>query len=137
MLEHSLAASLFGLLPTLLNLWWLVEADAWQVASGVLAAMFLVELLLQIARIKDYSLKGAPPRRFNTFIVGWIIPTVGFLILQVLNVVTWSRPLPYLLGVLWLLVAAAIQFLHFTALLGLKPDGSTTEAGTAAHRDVG
>ena len=61
MVEHSLAAVLFGLLPSATSLLIHNECIMWRSVSAVLALVLLLEFSVQIYRIKDYSERGAAP----------------------------------------------------------------------------
>ena len=113
MLEHFLAAILFGMVPSGLHLLQPDEGTLWATASLFLGIFLLTEVLLQVNRIRANSQKGAPPRLPKLFVFLWLSPTVGAIALQFANVVTWAASVSYVVGLIWLLVAGCIQFLLF------------------------
>ena len=118
MIEHSLAAVLFGLLPSLTYLYKPDEGWDWLVSSVILAAFFLYALLIQIVRIQHSSSIGHPPRRFRLLLLEFFVVTVGVMYLQIHNALVWHGAIAYAIGCLWLLVAACRQFSIF--LLDMK-----------------
>ena len=122
MVEHSLAAVLFGLLPSATSLLIHNEHILWRSVSAALALMFLFELLIQINRVKICSERGAAPRRFKTLLFVWFPMSFVVAVIQIFNFTIWATAFAYAIGILWLLLAAGIQFLHFTSYFGMAVD---------------
>lgn len=113
LVERSLMASLFALLPTLLSGPGLSERIVWLVASGSLAAYGALRLVHTIQRRRDTVLQMGVGRA--SFFLLFLI-AVAVIIVQVLNAtglvlsqgVWW-----YALGVTWLLVTAGYTFVIY------------------------
>lgn len=107
MVIHSLAAALFCFLPALLGLFVSGDSDAsgvWRVGSAVLGLEVLVHAGLIV------SLPSTPRGSAGAVLVGG----GGVVLLQFANVAQIGFAgefLPYLVGVLWHVVHAAILFL--------------------------
>ena len=121
MVEHSLAAVLFSLLPSVTSLLIHNEHILWRSVSTVLALVLLLKFFVQRHRIKVYSKRGTAPRRLKTLHFGLFLSLVVVGI-QILNLITWATAFAYAIGILWLLLAAGIQFLHFTSYFGMAVD---------------
>ena len=113
MIEHSLAAVLAGLLPSVLSLAFADEATVWRLCSALLAAFLAFEVLINIFRVKHATAAGTPPRSFALLVFTFFVPALVVLYFQVQNIYQWHGPLAVACGALWLLAAGGIQFMHF------------------------
>ena len=113
MLEHSLAAVILGLLPSVIYFYAGNEETVWQFGSALLAVFLGYEGLAEIARIRHASAAGTPPRKFLLLLFAFFPPALAVLYAQVQNITTWRSPVAYAGGLLWLIIASCIQFIIF------------------------
>jgi hypothetical protein len=113
MIEHSLAAVLVGLLPSVAGFAFDDQPAVWVLCSVALALFLAFEAVVNIFRVKQSTAAGTPPRAFILLVSTFFVPTVIVLFLQVENALRWQKPFVVACGALWLLVAGGIQFMQF------------------------
>jgi hypothetical protein len=117
MIELSLCAVLFAILPFCLVALGLGQAGTWAVACISLATAYSVLLYLNFVRSRDISAQGIghrqPLQASTGLVCGALIAIL--LVLSALDVVIPRGPSIFLLALLFLLVAVANQFLNFVA----------------------
>jgi hypothetical protein len=104
MLIHAMAAAFFCFLPSLISVFSTDEKVIWSVASGILGVQIAMHSLL-IWRLPsaDFLLRS------------YLIFALGAAALQALNVaeIHYAREFrPYLVGILWHLITAAVLFMN-------------------------
>jgi hypothetical protein len=109
-LEHSLAGVVLGLVHSVLSLAVAAERTVWLWLSVFLAIVFVYEILINIARVRNSSAALAGPREFALLLGTFFVPTLAVLYVQVQNATTWLSPVPVMAGALWLVMAGCIQF---------------------------
>ena len=110
MLDHSVVGVVVGLLPSVLSLCFADEQTVWVSLSALLAFFFAYEILINIARVRQSSTAGAPPRQFGLLLAVFFVPTVGLLYFQIHNILVSRTVVAASAGALWLVVAGCIQF---------------------------
>lgn len=113
LVERSLMASLFALLPTLLSGLGLAERILWLIASGSLAGYGAFRLVHTLRHHKETMAQMGVGRatRFVLFVVA-----IAVIIIQVLNAtgfVLSQGQWWYALGVTWLMVTAGYTFVIY------------------------
>ena len=113
LVERSLMASLFALLPTLLFGLGITERVVWLIASGALATYGALWLFHTIYRRRDTVVQMGVGRA-NLVLLGLI--AVAVIIVQVLNAIGLALSQGvwwYALGVAWLLATAGYTFVIY------------------------
>lgn len=116
MLTHAMAAALFCILPPLISVFSTDETVIWSIASGILGVQIVIHSVV------IWWLPSA-----DLFVRSYLLMALGAVILQFLNVaeIHYAREFrPYLFGVLWHLVTAAILFM---SLVWVRSDDTQSE----------
>ena len=112
-LEHTFAAVLLSLLP--FPLFYLAETRMWSGCSFLMSAFFIVEAVHQWRKKIKLDKKGFPPRRPKLLYLTFVVPSLILFLLELINGFRWMLPSVYMFGLLWLLIAAGVQFLLFVS----------------------
>lgn len=108
-IEHSLAALFLSLGPIVLIGYFGDQKSAVRITSALLSLFLFFEILMVGWRF----LKGVRPRRGRALVLTFLPPTLLFCFLEFANAL-WLHQLAHLqLGLVWLLLASSVQFLHF------------------------
>jgi len=126
MTEHGFAAVGFGLLPSLISLFYSDEKLIWVLCSCVLTLFLSYALMIQVSRVYRAKLHGARPRQLRVMLIDLFGAGSIALILQVINVLLWRGPGAYGLGCAWLLYTSCRQFSIF--LMHIR-DASAAQPG--------
>ena len=111
MLEHTLAATSFALLPPILFYTSWAKPYIWRISSCGLAGFFLFEILIQIYRRKKFTAMGYPPT-FPKLLLYEFLPITGFFaIINLTNVFRWNGLSSCIWSLFWLLTISVRQFL--------------------------
>lgn len=117
MIELSLCAVLFSILPFCLASFGLADGTIWLVACLGLAVAYAVLLQLNFARSRGISAGGIghrqPIQATGGFALGWLI--TALLVLSAFDQWLPRGPAIYLVALFYLLIAVANQFLNFVA----------------------
>jgi hypothetical protein len=103
MLIHAMSAAFFCVLPPLISVFSTDEKIVWAVASGILGIQIVGHSLV------IWRLPSA-----DFLIRSYLLFALGAVVLQVLNVaeIHYAREFrPYLVGVMWHLISAAVLFM--------------------------
>lgn len=115
-LEFSLGASFFALLPILFSQSLRDTALVWRVCSILLALFLAFELDVQRRRIRRLFRSGYPPRA-PVFALGLLFPgTILALVGQLANVAWWADQAAYMWALAWLLTAPGLELFVFIYL---------------------
>lgn len=109
-IEHTLTATLLGLIPIPIFHWVKSEPIVWQISSLLMSVFLLIIIITQIRRILEYGKKGVSPRKALLLLLTFFIPTILILVMQAINSILWNDDIAYLFGLMWLLIASGIQF---------------------------
>jgi hypothetical protein len=107
MLELSLGAAFFALLPMPLFYTLGAEPDVWRVTSALLLAFLLAWIVLDArrgVRVQDHPLVVR---------VSQTLALIAVVLIQIGNIVVWRGLAGYAWGLLWMLLASGTQFMLF------------------------
>jgi len=107
----SLTAALFSVLPLVLLLIPVSEPASWRVLSLLLAAS-LLRSTLNVLRIISRTRATPIDERESSLATSWlfIVGNSSAIMALLVNEIVWSAAWPYLAGILWALVQAAVLF---------------------------
>jgi hypothetical protein len=115
-LEHSVAAIGFSLLPVCLTFSSRLQGQGLRISSFLLALFLIVELIIQVFRLQRGYSHGTPPRRpvsYATFLVGEAFWGCSLMYITLSHTsLGW-----YALALTWLLVPGALQLFTFVSVL--------------------
>ncbi len=111
--DHGIASFFFSILPLVLFYALFDERMAIGISSGLLYMALVLDMILNCRRLVLLTQAGSGPRRPNVFLYVFFPVTFVVALLCASNLVFWRATGPYLVGILWLLANAFIQFLHF------------------------
>ena len=132
-LEHSVAAIGFSLLPVFLAFSSRLQGQGLRISSFLLASFLIFELIIQVFRLRrGYSL-GTPPRRpvsYATFFTTQAIVGCCLMYITLLHAsLGW-----YALALTWLLVPGALQLFTFVSVLPATSTAKLPRARGAKKR---
>lgn len=130
MIELSLSATLFSILPFSLAAFGLGDTATWTFSNLALALAFGILLTLNFQRSRRISSQGIghrqPLQATSGLVLGSVIALL--LVLSALDLVVSRGPAIFVLALLTLLVSVANQFLNFVATT--RPAGSEPASRT-------
>jgi hypothetical protein len=113
-LHHTLAAVVLSLLPFLLLAFECPESTVWVVMSVVLGGFLFIETCWQWSEAARLTKAGHAPRRPKALYASLSISFV-LVVSMLLSLRYGGVEGVYKSGLLWLLITAGIQFLHFVS----------------------
>jgi len=123
MIEHSVAAILIGLLPFPIHSCFSDEATVWVACSAILAALLVTELVVQIWRIKEASLRQSPPTHLGLMIATYIVPNLVTVWCLLYNAIIWRRPTALMAATIMILFWCSMQFYVFVLAIEKESAG--------------
>ena len=111
LLYTSLVAALFSVLPLVLFSVPVSEPMCWRVLSPLLAAS-LLRPVVSVLRIISQTKTTPIDERESSLAMSWflIVGNGSAITVLLVNAIAWSTAWPYLAGILWALVNAAVLF---------------------------
>lgn len=118
LLVLSLAAVFFSFAPGVLELLGASSRAAWAVSSAALALFMVGIFAWVVLRVSQLGPEASAefPRRIGAAILACSTPIVAVLALNAVGVRFQQESGPFVLGVVWLLVLGAFQFLRLLRL---------------------
>lgn len=111
LLYTSLVAALFSVLPLVLLSVPVSEPTCWRVLSPLLAASLVRPIVSMLQIISETQITPINERESSIAMSWFLIVGNGCAIAVLLvNAIVWSMAWPYLAGILWALVNAAVLF---------------------------
>jgi hypothetical protein len=109
-LELTLASVFFGLIPPWAFLAFSDEPTALQLSSLLLAIFFIVDLLIEVGRLREHKRRGFPPRHPSLLFWLLFVPEVLAFGLLIVNAIWLANDAVYIGPIIYLLFAASVQF---------------------------
>lgn len=117
-IAYGLAAVFFSLLPLGFGATDIGESTIWAAGSALLAAFLTGYTIYGVMRVRSYAAKD-PSRHSGAWGYSFLVLSVAVILSQLLNSLglVFSRSYSgYFVGLLWLLVAAAVTFARLLSL---------------------
>jgi hypothetical protein len=121
-LELTLPAVLFALLPFPFFYWSGSETDTWRIMSGLAAVWLEIVFLIQLVRLNYFKRRALRPRSPLLYPVLAITAVLG--LIEGANGILWGTSHLYFFGLIWMLFAAGSQFFVFANSPSVLPVSS-------------